>query len=417
MNFDMKKIAYLTTSFSELSHTFMRREIAELQKLNVDVFLYGVRPNISKVDESVRNIFDETFYLYFKKKKQIFFWILDVFLSNLYFLFFSPIKYFSGFFSALFNEEKKPIDHLKLIYHFFVSARIAKKMKKKKIEHIHAHFLNVPATIAFYCSKLLGVSYSITAHSAGEADLKEMIGLKMKIKNAKFIAVISDYLKKYINRVIYSCSDKTYVIRCGLDVNEYKTDKDHETIFDKDKVRLLAVGRFVEKKGFRYLVKAAKLLKDSDISFNIVFLGDGALLENCRSVADEIGVSDVVSFKGSKSPEEVKDYYENSDIVVVPSVTAKTGEMEGIPVVIMEALLMGVPTISTEHSGIPEIIINEETGLLVPEKDPEAIKDAIIRLSSDIDLRRKVIENGKKIIEENFNIKKSAEKLKKLFNS
>ncbi|MBD3354824.1 glycosyltransferase, partial [Candidatus Woesearchaeota archaeon] len=346
----MRKIAYLSNCFASISHTFMRREIAELRKLGVDISFYGIRPDIEKdiADDAVEDIFNRTFYLYFKKKEKILGWILDMIWSNVYFIFSSPIKYFSGFFSALLNEEKNIKDHLKLVYHFFVSARHAKRMKKQRIEHIHAHFINVSGTIAMYCSDLLGIPYSITAHSAGEADKKEMIGLRRKIKNSKFMVVISDYLKAYLIKSVYPCRDKTYIVRCGLDTSSYQPSKGHKYLFDKNAVRLLAVGRFVEKKGFEYLVRAAKLLKDSDISFRIDFLGGGPLLKKCRRISEKFGVSDVISFKGSKSPKEVKEYYENADIVIVPSVTAATGEMEGIPVVIMEALLMGVPVISTK---------------------------------------------------------------------
>jgi len=405
------KIAYVTTSFGSLSHTFIRREISELKSLGVDVSLYGVRPEISKeLSSKDKNLIKSTLYTYPLRP-------IGVLNANLWFLFNKPINYLKATITALFNEESSLWKHLILIYHFFLSSYIALDMRENKIEHIHAHFMNVSSTIAMFCSELLNLPFSITVHSAGIKSLREMTGLKQKLKESKFICSISNYNKRYINK-IYPCKNKTYVVRApGVDPSKHYSRVNHIDLLNEDSLELLAVGRLVEKKGFEYLIKAANILKKDNMHFRLNIIGEGPLKHDLERLVEELNLSNGVFLKGSCSSEKVKRAYDNADITVVPSVVSSTGEMEGIPVVIMESMILGVPVIATKHSGIPEIIKEKETGLLIPEKNPEAIARAIKRLAKDRKLRKICIENGKKLVNEEYNVKNVAKFKKKLFNT
>jgi len=380
----MARLAYITTSFGSLTHTFIRREIVALRNLGLEISLFGIRPEIAgELLDEEKALARATVYLYPLK-------IAAVIYANFWFTVTRPFNYFKTLFSAVANEEKDIFLHLKLIYHFFVSPYIALRIQQARVEHIHVHFLNVPSSIAMYVSGITGISYSVTIHSAGHASGKkhapDMIGVKAKIKNAKFLCTISNYNIDYYD-IIFPCRDKIFLTRSGIDIDIYKAGFDHANLHEEGMVRLISVGRFEEKKGFIYLIEACKYV-----------------------------LTDRITFKGGSSQSTIRDGFEKSDICVAPSIESKTGEKEGIPGVVYEALAMGIPVIATRHSGIPEIVKDGETGILVSERDHVAIAEAVKLFIRDKDLRKKCIINGRKIVYENFNLERNSKSLKDIFD-
>ena len=175
--------------------------------------------------------------------------------------------------------------------------------------------------------------------------------------------------------------------------------------------RILSIGRLIEKKGFEYGIRAvARILrKNRNVTYDI--LGDGPLYNRLSSLIAEQNVSGKINLLGWKDRDEVLELLEGSDLLIAPSVTAARGDMEGIPMVIMEAMSMGVPVISTRHSGIPELIKNGETGILVPERDVEIMCDKIELLINNPELIIKLTKKARQHIESNFNLDKQNMKL------
>jgi len=401
------KIAYITTSFGSLSHTFIRREVFGLRELGVEISLFGIRPEkAGELSGAEQKLANETIYLYPLK-------IFAVIKANAWFIRHKTRNYFTALKSVITNEEQNASQHIKLIYHFFVSPYIALGIEKTGARHIHAHFLNVSATMAMHCSELTGIPFSISVHSAGIAHLKEMIGLKSKLKKAVFIRTISDYNKEYISKIIFPCAEKIHVVRCGINLFEYTINKTR--IFAQDKLKIVAIGRFVEKKGFEYTVEAAKLLKEEGAPFKLSMIGDGPLRAELQGLANRHDIGEEVIFTGYLSQEKINTELAKSDILIAASVEAKTGEKEGIPVTIIEAMAAGILVIATDHSGIPEVVKDKETGLLVPEKDPMAIAEAIKLAQKDDNLRKNCIANARKLAEDKFDIRKTAGAMKRLF--
>jgi len=397
------KIAFVTTSFSTLSHTFIRREIAELRRLGVDIYLFGVRPEKKEQILEKGITYDkETVYLYPIK-------IFPVIRSNIWFAISKPFCYLKTFYHSLLNKDGSIWQRVKSAYHFFISPYIAAQMQEKGISHIHAHFLHVPSTIAMYCSKLLDVSFSITAHSAGIAKLKEMSDLKTKVKEAKFIFAVSNYTKDYIDKFIYPCSKKTYVVRCGLNPREYSFKDSHRFGGGIDgKIQLVAIGRLVEKKGFSYLIEGTSCLRKAHVNFNVKIIGAGPLKLDLEILSKMHGLASMIVFTGQLPTEETKQELNKSDIIIVPSVESKSGEKEGLPIVIIEAMALGVLVLATEHSGIPEVVKHKVTGLLVPERDSGAICESIKLALRNKKLREECIQNARRLILEEFDIAQTA---------
>jgi colanic acid/amylovoran biosynthesis glycosyltransferase len=314
------------------------------------------------------------------------------------------LDYFKALFSSLFNEEKDILRYLKLIFHFFVSLSFAMDMKIMKISHIHAHFTNVAATIAMYAARISGASYSITLHSPVMPQNPYDIGLKDKIKGAKFLCSVSEYNADSYERICH-CKDKIFVIHCGVELNPYFDTQIDYFPKDRNRINLVSIGRLVEKKGFKYLIEACGYLSNEGVNFKLTMIGDGVLRKELEDQSRRHGLGNVIIFKGNLSGPEIAEVLNNSDICIVPSVEDCKGEKEGIPVVIMEAMAEGVPVIATRHSGIEEIVKDRISGMLVPEKDPVSIAASVKELANDFALRRQCIFGAREKVLNEFNIK------------
>ncbi|MCA9197123.1 MAG: glycosyltransferase [Planctomycetales bacterium] len=393
------KLAYLTTCFGTPSHTFIRRELREFARCGVDVRLFGIRQDPQQADDA-QDLVEQTEYLYPLRP-------IDLLVSNLYFAVTSPKRYLVALCGCFAVRQGSFKNRWKLAFHLLISTTLARSVRRQGITHLHAHFLNVSSSIAMFCSRLTGIPYSITIHSAGEKNLPHVIAIADKLRFAQKLIMISAYNIDYYSS-IFPCQKKSTVVRCGMNLEDYPFQpNDHQP---GNPLRILAVGRFVEKKGFSYLIQAVKLLVESGMSADVTILGSGPLDQSLRSLVESGGLSDVVNMPGKVSSAEVRRLMESVDLVVVPSVTSVTGEMEGIPVVLMEAMALGTPVLATAHSGIPELV-QPETGMLVPEQDAQALCDAIRSFQPDAQRT----ENARKKIEDEFEIRHVVAERRRLF--
>jgi len=404
----MKNIAYLSNCFGSLSHTFMRREIAALNKEGWRVYLYGIRNQISDdLYPEEREMVKSTKYLYPLG-------LGEMIRANWYFLRNHTKDYFRALKGALFNEETNPKSHLKLLYHFFVAPKLAKEMKEQGVDHIHAHFLNVSSTIAMYSAKLMGISFSFTNHTGSPAPLKDIIGLKTKIEESLFFCTITDYSMKRLEAVSPGASQKGSVVHCGIDMSSFPFQNTSIELKDKNNIAILGLGRMVDFKGFKYSLLAAEILKEQGIGFTWTFIGDGPLLEELKELVFQKKLTDQVRFLGSQPQWRVKEEFGKADMLVVSSITTQAGKMEGLPVTIMEALASGLPVVATKSSGIPELIFPEETGFLVNPEDPQDLADGILKMC-EVSLRERCIIKGYKRVEQDFNISHTAKQMISVF--
>ncbi len=387
------KIAYLTNCFGTQSHTFIRREIRALRATGLNMLLYGIRRDTGNIAPDAADLVAETHYLYPLSAARVISCNLRLFLH-------APIHYLRGLFSALKGQEFSIRRRLKMVYHYLASATFADHLIENGITHIHAHFLNVSASVAMYAAYHTRLPYSITVHSAGTFKTPDTLGVHQKLRNAQFLLMISAYNVDYFD-AIQPCRAKSHVVRCGMDLDSFQY-RPSDTWAPHQPARILAVGRFVEKKGFIHLIEAAAHLRERGCNFCLEMIGDGPLAAELKARCVQLKLTDVVQFSGQQSTDYVKQAMTECDIVVVPSVTSQTGEMEGLPVVIMEAMATGVPVVASAHSGIPEILQDGITGHLTPEKNPIAIARAIEILLSEPNPA--LIDNARRLIEQTFNI-------------
>lgn len=232
-------------------------------------------------------------------------------------------------------------------------------------------------------------------------------------------------LRKHMDCAIAGSEDmKRNLIKLGFDKSIIHTIKLAVNLDDirfqqreKANPKIMMVGRFVEKKGFSYALESVNMLYKQMPEIEMNIFGDGELMEDLKGKAQTLGIEKHVNFKGLTDNSEIIKQLYHHDILIVPSVQAEDGDREGIPQTTVEGMATGIPTIASDHAGLPELIENGETGFQVPERDSTAIKDAILKLVKNPNLVKKVSLNGRKIVEREHNIKTQVQKTEELYGT
>lgn len=231
-------------------------------------------------------------------------------------------------------------------------------------------------------------------------------------EQADLLLPISQFWKKRL--IELGCSPtKIQVHRMGIDVEKFAFQT--RTLPEGGRVRLVSIARLVEKKGIEYSIRALRDVADRYPAVEYSVIGDGPLMLELSQLVQELALTDVVRLLGWRRQDEVIKTLEASHILLAPSVTSKNGDMEGIPVVLMEAMAMGLPVISTWHSGIPELVKPEACGLLAPERDVPALTQAILNLISTAETWPTLGYQGHQIVAQSFNSATLNQDLEKTF--
>lgn len=261
-----------------------------------------------------------------------------------------------------------------------------------RFDIVHAHWLIPQGIVQSFFKK----PYIVTGHGGDVTSLNKGIFRKLKIRclrKAKKVTVVSNYLKGKVQELVSELEPD--VIPMGVDTKKFGKQYFVSNYFGQgDKKVVLFVGRLAEKKGVTYLIEAMR-----EIDALLVIVGDGPLRKQLEKQAEDI--REKVVFMGSKTHEELKTIYASADIFAAPSVTAKDGDMEGMPTVIMEAFASKLPVIVTETGGIPDIIKHGENGMLIKDRNAREIADAVNRLFRDSELQEKIVVSGYKCAKEN----------------
>lgn len=248
---------------------------------------------------------------------------------------------------------------------------------------VHAHWLIPQGIVQSFFKK----DYIVTGHGSDVMSLNAGVIKRLKVrtlKKAKCVTVVSEALKRKVLELYPSTN--VVVQSMGCDLKGFGFNNRRVNFFGQgDKKVILFVGRLAEVKGIEYLIDAM-----SEIDAMLVIVGDGPLKEKLIRISDKRKVI----FLGAKSHEELKTIYASADIFVMPSITAKDGSREGFGLVLLEAMASGLPVIGSNSGGIPEIISDQQTGLLVPEKDSRAISVAIQKLIDDEVLAENIKKNA-----------------------
>lgn len=276
------------------------------------------------------------------------------------------------------------------------SFELARRFEAAGVEHIHAPWASGCATAAWAASRLTDKPFSFTGRAWDIYPPDALI--ERKLRDAVLVRAETAAALRHLSALAGGSHEKLHVTYNGVPLRARR----EAPVAMQPPYRLLAMGRFVRKKGFDQLLRAAKLLADAGVDFSLTIAGDGMLRLPLQWLAAGLGIADRVRFPGFVRHDAVASLILDSDIFVMPSVVAPSGDKDGLPTVILEALAHRVPVVATAVSGIPELVEDGVTGLLVPERDPAALATAIRRLAADRDAALAMSERGRALVGERF---------------
>jgi glycosyltransferase involved in cell wall biosynthesis len=396
------KIAYFVNQYPKVSHSFIRREILALEALGHSIERFSLRSDESElVDALDREEFKKTRYLL----KQSF---LNIAIDCLNVIWTNPLKFLQVCQQVIKMGWRSDRGILRHFFYLAESCVLLRWQKQAAIEHIHAHFGTNSTTVVMFAYLLGGAGYSFTVHGPEEFDKPEFIGLATKIHYSRFVAAISSYGRSQLFRWIPAEQwSKVKVIHCGLDASFLENHQQPDINLP---AQIVCVGRLCEQKGQLLLLQAFQKLRQAGCECKLVLAGDGEMRAELERQIACYQLEDCVEITGWLSGEQVKTILLASKGLVLPSFA------EGLPVVIMEALALRKPVISTYIAAIPELIEPGKNGWLVPAGDVDSLVQAMQALlsASPVELVR-MGELGFKAVNEQHNISKEAAKLAALF--
>lgn len=388
-------LLYILDDFPKLSETFILNEITELIKNGINIEILALRNPLetsTNVDVIENQLFDKTNYFQLPQPSKL------QFKNAL-----SPTFYDCMLKSLRYYYPDSNFKHIvRLSYHapFY-----------RNIDLVHAHFAHYAAVTALQISRMLNKPFTFTAHAfeifSRQSYSKER--LKMLTDGAEKVITPSAYNKKYIIHETGCTEDKIKIVRATINPEKFNDQK--RLYNDENKIKMVAIGRLVEKKGFEYLIKAMSKIVEKEPRTFLSIIGSGELENYLINITRNLGLARSVHFLGAQTNERVLYELSSSDLAVLPCVVAEDGDMDVCPLTLQEAMAMRIPVVSTRIGSIPELITDGVEGLLVPERDESTLAQAILRLINDTSLRLEMGKRGREKILREFNIKTQAQNL------
>jgi colanic acid/amylovoran biosynthesis glycosyltransferase len=319
-----------------------------------------------------------------------------------------PLRFVTSLTALAWGFRERPRLLPASISAFIVGCAHAETMEREGFDHIHAHFVGNPGTAAWTIHRLTGIGYSATVHAYELFQDKAF--LARRIGEARFVVTISDFNARWLRAECAGVGTPVHVIRAGVDLQRFRFT---ERLGRSETVRAVTVGSLMPHKGQRVLLDA---LADPGLErITLAIIGEGDQREALEQHVRALGLQDRVSFLGNLPEDRVADELEQSDLFISPSLIGPTGRMEGVPVVLMEALASGVPAIATRLSGVPELIRDGETGLLSEQGDVASLNATLGRFLSDREAGVQRARAGRQLVEDEFDVANSGRELARLF--
>lgn len=397
------RVAYVMSRFPKISETFILYEILALEALGIAVELFPLVREREPIQhrEATRLANAAHHFRPFS---------LAVLGAQWYWLRRAPLAYGSVWLAAIRGNLASPRFLVRVMVVVPLAAAFARVMRELGIQHIHAHWATHPALAAYAASRLSGIPYSFTAHAHDIYVERPM--LREKIEQARFVVTISEYNRRFLEGLYGRvAADRLTVIHCGTDPELFRPPDARPP----GPWTILCVASLQPQKGQSHLVEACRQLVAAGLEVRCLLVGDGesrgALTEQIR----DAGLDDVVHLLGQQPRHRVVELLAAADVVVQPSVVLASGKMEGIPVALMEALAMERPVVATAISGVPELVEDGVTGLLVDQGDPVQLAAGLRRLHADAGLAKRLGRAGRQRVIEDFNLQRSAAELARRF--
>jgi len=284
----------------------------------------------------------------------------------------------------------------------------------KRLDHLHAHFAHDPALVAYLVHRITGMPFSFTAHARDLYQVPEK-ALRDRIQQARAVITCCQANLDYLIQIASSQRPKFSLVYHGVNLKDFQPVSVPAVSLDSEVPVILSVGRLVEKKGFQDLLQALLIVKANGIRFRCMIYGDGPLCKPLQRWIEEHGLADEIMLNGDRTQRELIPAFQSASLFVLTPVQTEDGDRDGIPNVLLEAMAVGLPVITTSVAGIPELVEHNRNGLLYEPHDVEGISSGIIALLQDVEQRRQFGYAASKKVAEQFDIRQSARRLKALF--
>ncbi len=402
-------LGMILKGYPRISETFISNEILLLEQLGIPIRIFSMRlPRESFCHESVKQIQAPVDYLptdLFLDFKRLF-WPMVLQAVN------DPAIFLSTLAKAA--QRFKRTHSLGTPKHLMQACYVNQLLLKHspEIVHLHSHFAHSPSSVALFSSLLSGLRFSFTAH-AKDIYTSNPAQLREKTNMASQVITCTKHNVDYLKKIAEPTSTPLHCIYHGIDLDLFQPRADEDKI--NEPYKIMTVARLTAKKGIFDILEALIVLKEKNIDFTYTLIGDG---DDRDDVIQEIlakGLKENVRWLGTMPHEKVIAELNKADAFILACKIAKNGDRDGIPNVLVESLAMGLPVVATNVSALPEIIINEKTGLALNPSEPTKMAEALIRILTDQNLRKNLIRNGKQHVQANFNNKKLIKQLSVLY--
>jgi len=394
----MANFAYLFERFPSFGQTFCYREVAELSRQDITPPIFSIRnPKDEPPQDWDTRIVQRVHYL--PEEKQL---LDSVRLA-------SKKGQVNAQIIAALDKWGRRTDFLRLYQAVYVGLRL----QQMGIRHVHAHFAGMAARTAYWISRFFPVTYSFTAHANDIFAPRDFeIGLDKLVDAGRVIVTETDYAAQFLRERFLEHADRIHRIYNGLNLVEFgRAD------FFSMLPLIIAVGRLIAKKGFANLIHACGLLAERGKSFQCEIIGEGPLENELRAQIEQLGLQNRVALPGAKPQWDIRQRLAAANVFVLASVVDSQGGMDNLPTVIMEAMATGLPVISTDIGGIPEMVVQNETGFLVQPGDAVGLAGTIEKVMDDRRLAQKLGHAGYERAQKLFSIEQNVHDLFALINT
>lgn len=398
-----RSLAYLVSTYPTLSMTFVLREVLALRELGFRIDTASINPPDRPLDRLTQIEAGEAKRTYCVKQHGL----AGATVAKLQ----TVVGNFGGYWRGVglaFRLAGLDLRRLYLNLMYFIEAlMVGQWMKRQGLRHLHVHLASQAASVGLFVRTVFGFGYSLTVHGPDEFYDVERQLLAEKIAAADFLCCISSFARSQLMKLSpYKHWNKFVVSPLGVDPDTFAPRPPRAVL---ETFEILCVGRLTPAKGQHILIDALERLTREGHRVRLRFVGSGPDEASLREHAARTSAGERIVFEGAINQDRILDFYAEADAFCLPSFA------EGLPVVLMEAMAMEIPCVTTHIAGIPELIRDGEDGLLVPPSDVDALAKALARLMNDAELRQRIGKNGRVQVRNRYDLRSNVERLARIF--
>ena len=392
---DLSRVGYVVKRYPRFSETFIVNEILAHERAGLEIEVFALRPpNDTHFQNVISKVRAPVTYLPHMAKTVDFWAALEAAGAVL-----------PGFWEQLGDARGAEAHDV------YQAALLAQMAHTKGIHHLHAHFASVATSVARLAARFACVPYTFTAHAKDifhESVVPEE--LRRKLEEAAGVVTVSEFNVQFLSENYGAAAGRVERIYNGLDLDGFPYQAPGERL-----PRIISVGRLVEKKGLEDLIEACAILAGRKADFTCQIIGTGELEDDLRRQIESSRLQSRVELAGPRPQSEVIELVQSAAVFAAPCVVGADGNRDGLPTVLIEAMALGVPVVSTAVTGIPELVEHGQTGLLTAERDPVALAATLRQALASPERTRHLARAGRQRIEERFDLRTNITALRTLF--